>query len=45
MLTEIIVIQIITYKTVQKKGGANKVSINPELMQMVTNSHRTHIHA
>ena len=45
MLTEIIVIQIITYKTVQKKGGANKVSINPELMKMVKDSHRTHKHA
>lgn len=45
MLTEIIVIQIITYKTVQKKGGANKVSINPELMKMVKDSHRTHTHA
>ena len=45
MLTEIIVIQIITYKTVQKKGGANKVSINPELMKMVKNSHRTRTHA
>ena len=45
MLTEIIVIQIIIYKTVQKKGGANKVSINPELMKMVKDSHRTHKHA